>query len=42
MKTKIFQSGERQTLRIPKEFRFDSTVVETFEPDDEVVITPTP
>ena len=42
MKTKIFQSGKRQTVRILKEFRFDSIVVKTFKPDDEVVITPTP
>ena len=42
MKTKIFQSGNGQAVRIPEKFRFDSTVVETFQPDDEVVITPTP
>ena len=42
MKTKIFQSGNGQAVRIPEELRFDSTMVETFNPDDEVVITPTP
>ena len=42
MKTKIFQSGKRQTVRILKEFRFDSIVVKTFKPDDEVVIKPIP
>jgi len=42
MKTKIFQPGNGQAVRIPREFRFDSTVVETFKPDDEVAITPTP
>ena len=42
MKTKIFQSGNGQAVRTPKEFHFDSTVVETFKLDDEVVIKPIP
>ena len=42
MKTKIFQSGNSQAVRIPKEFRFDSSVVEIFKRDDEVIIKPTP
>mgnify|MGYP001323201756 FL=1 len=42
MKTKIFQSGNSQAVRIPKAFRFDTSVVEIFKRDDEVVIKPTP
>ena len=41
MKTKIFQSGNSQAVRIPKEFRFDSSVVEIFKRDDEIIIKPT-
>ncbi len=42
MQTKIFQSGNSQAIRIPKEFRFDSTVteVEIFKRGEELVIKP--
>ena len=41
MRTKVFQSGNSQAVRIPKEFRFDSSVVEILQRDDEIVLKPT-
>ena len=42
MEAKIFQSGNSQAVRIPKEFRFDVTEVEIFRRGDEVVLKPKP
>ena len=42
MEAKIFQSGNSQAVRIPKEFRFDGTEVEIFKRGDEVVLKPRP
>jgi len=44
MQTKIFQSGNSQAIRIPKDFRFDVNVteVEIFKRGDELVIKPKP
>ena len=42
MEAKIFQSGNSQAVRIPKEFRFDVTTVEIFKRGDEVVLKPKP
>lgn len=38
MITKVFQSGNSQAVRIPKEFRFEADEVEIFRRDDEVVL----
>ena len=35
---RIFRSGNSQTVRLPKEFRFDSDEVEIFRRGDEVVL----
>lgn len=35
---KIFQSGNSQAVRLPKEFRFESSEVEIFRRGDEVVL----
>jgi len=35
---KIFQSGNSQVLRLPKEFRFNSDRVEIFRRGDEIVL----
>ena len=40
METKVFQSGNSQAVRIPKEFRFDVSTVEIFKRGDEVVLKP--
>lgn len=42
METKIFQSGNSQAVRIPKEFRLDTDVVEIFRRGDELVLRPRP
>lgn len=42
MEARIFQSGNSQAVRIPKEFRFDVTEVEIFKRGDEVVLKPKP
>lgn len=42
MKARIFQSGNSQAVRIPKEFRFDVSEVEIFKRGDEVVLKPKP
>ena len=38
IKTRVFQSGNSQAVRLPKEFRFRSPVVEIFRRGDEVVL----
>lgn len=35
---KVFQSGNSQAVRLPKEFRFDSSEVEIFRRGNEVVL----
>lgn len=42
MEARIFQSGNSQAVRIPKEFRFDVTEVEIFRRGDEIVLKPKP
>ncbi len=39
---RIFQSGNSQALRLPKEFRFNSDRVEIFRRGNEVVLRETP
>ncbi|MDT4288841.1 type II toxin-antitoxin system VapB family antitoxin [Methylomonas sp. MO1] len=40
--TRVFQSGNRQTVLIPKEFRFNTARVEIFRRGDEIVLRETP
>ncbi len=42
METRIFQSGNSQAVRIPKEFRMDAEVVDIFKRGDELVLKPRP
>jgi antitoxin VapB len=42
MKAKVFQSGNSQAVRVPKEFRLDATEVEIFRRGDELVLKPVP
>lgn len=35
---KVFQSGNSQAVRLPKEFRFDTTEVEIFRRGNDVVL----
>lgn len=37
-RARVFQSGNSQAVRLPKEFRFRSPVVEIFRRGDEVVL----
>ncbi len=37
---RIFQSGNSQAVRLPKEFRFEGDQVEIFRRGDEVVLRP--
>ena len=37
-RARVFQSGNSQTVRLPKEFRFRSSSVEIFRRGDEVVL----
>ncbi|WP_153111281.1 antitoxin [Propionivibrio limicola] len=37
---RIFQSGNSQAVRLPKDFRFDAEEVEIFRRGDEVVLRP--
>lgn len=39
---KIFQCGNSQAIRLPKDFRFDTNVVEIFERKGELIIRPIP
>jgi antitoxin VapB len=38
--TRIFQSGNSQAVRLPKEFRFDVDEVEILRRGDEVILRP--
>jgi antitoxin VapB len=40
--TTVFQSGNSQAVRLPKEFRFSSKTVEIFRRGDEVVLREKP
>lgn len=42
MEARIFQSGNSQAVRIPKEYRFDTDVVEIFKRGDELILKPRP
>lgn len=37
---RVFQSGNSQAVRLPKEFRFDVDEVEIFRRGDEIVLRP--
>ena len=39
---RVFQSGNSQAVRLPKEFRFDADQVEIFRRGDEVVLRERP
>ena len=39
---RIFQSGNSQAVRLPKEFRFDVVEVEILRRGDEVILRPVP
>lgn len=39
---RVFQSGNSQALRLPKEFRFNCDKVEIFRRGDEIVLRETP
>jgi antitoxin VapB len=39
---KVFQSGNSQAIRLPKEFRVDVDQVEIFRRGDEIVLRPRP
>jgi len=39
---KIFQSGNSQAVRLPKEFRLDVDQVEIFRQGDDIVLRPVP
>ena len=40
--TTVFQSGNSQAVRLPKEFRFKTKTVEIFRRGDEIVLRETP
>ena len=40
--TKVFQSGNSQAVRIPKEFQFDVDELEIFRRGDEIVLRKKP
>jgi len=40
MLTKVFQSGNSQAVRLPKEFRFDVSEVEIFRRGEEIILRP--
>lgn len=42
MDARIFQSGNSQAVRIPKEFRLEGAEVEIFKRGDELVLKPKP
>ncbi|OEY91849.1 virulence factor [Acinetobacter proteolyticus] len=39
---KVFMTGRSQAIRLPKEFRFESTEVEIFRRGDEVILREKP
>lgn len=41
-KARVFQSGNSQAVRLPKQFRFRSPVVDIFRRGEEVVLRETP
>ncbi len=41
-KTRVFQSGNSQAVRLPKQFQFDVDEVEIFRRGDEVVLRKVP
>ena len=42
MRAKVFQSGNSQAVRLPREFRFQADEVEIFRRGDEVVLRERP
>ncbi len=42
MLTKVFQSGNSQAVRLPKEFRLNVAEVEIFKRGEEIIIRPKP
>jgi antitoxin VapB len=42
MLTKVFQSGNSQAVRLPKEFRLNVSEVEIFKRGEEIIIRPKP
>lgn len=38
--TRVFQSGNSQAVRIPKEFQFDTSEVDIFRRGDEIILRP--
>jgi len=38
--TRVFQSGNSQAVRIPKEFQFDTTEVDIFRRGEEIILRP--
>ena len=38
--TRVFQNGNSQAVRIPKEFQFNTTEVDIFRRGDEIVLRP--
>lgn len=38
--TRVFQNGNSQAVRIPKEFQFDTAEVDIFRRGDEIVLRP--
>jgi antitoxin VapB len=38
--TRVFQNGNSQAVRIPKEFQFDTGEVDIFRRGDEIVLRP--
>lgn len=41
-KAKIFQCGNSQAIKIPKDLQFSTNVVEIFEPNADLIIRPIP
>jgi antitoxin VapB len=39
---RVFQSGNSQAVRLPKEFRFDANQVEIFRQGNDIVLRPVP
>ena len=40
MEARVFKSGNSQAVRIPKEMRLDTDVVEIFKRGDEIILKP--
>ena len=41
-RSRVFQSGNSQAVRLPKEFQFDVEEVEIFRRGDEIILRKTP